>query len=123
MVWGWCEARYERYNGCFLTRAEAIEEGRACCPKKDFWVAEGFYDCTQAHLPTAGDILEMMADSACDDVEDPDGWPDATAEAEAELNRFLEAWAEKHVAEPKWWLIAPDDDPELIRAGEFDFNE
>ncbi len=120
------EKNPERWSGMFLTRAEAIEDGRAeYRDSESFWIARGNKCRTTDFLPNVDDILQTMADNADDIIEImatnagdnagevADDWPNVSKEAQVELTELLAVWAREH-APCEFW-IADGHEEEIDR--------
>lgn len=113
-LWGYADSRKtERWTGSEVSREAAIAEGRKLYPGQDFWICSGTKCEPARFMPDADWIVEDASNRAAEEVgEVAEDWPpSAPKEAMAELDAFLEAWAEKHMP-CEFWLA--DGEAELI---------
>jgi hypothetical protein len=101
VVWGYAKAAdAARWKGKCDSREEAIEEGRrelGIEPGGSFWICTGTMATAAEFMPSAEDILQMAGEHAQDECgEIAEDWPDISNEEGEELDKFLEAWIEKH---------------------------
>lgn len=71
------------------------------------YVAEKAHASTSSFLPDFDDIVDQMANAAWDSgSEHAEDFPDIAdpAAAKRELEDLLEAWADKHVNTPRWYI-------------------
>jgi hypothetical protein len=114
LVWGWSRYRDgERYQGAYDRREEAIAEGRAHeGDSVGFWIHKGRRPAPESYVPDPEWVIEHMAEGAGDEGgEAADEFPDVSAEAKAELDALLTAWARKHVKVSFWIGVG---DPEYV---------
>jgi hypothetical protein len=119
--WGYSGSRdAEWWTGSLATREEAIAEALAELEEDVVWIYKGWKPAAAHFFPDADDLCETAAERASDEVGDPaEEYPEVSDEAKTELNALLEAWAEKHIATPRFW-IGDGGEPERIeRAGQF----
>lgn len=105
VIWGYCDsAEPEQWDGECKTREEAIKEGRLELPEGDLYVISGTKPPASRFIHDADYIIEAMGERAYDECgECAEEFPDVTDEAKAELNAFLDAWADKH-CEVRFWM-------------------
>src|SRR4051812_38383888 len=83
--------------GPFASRDKAIEYGRTEYGLDvEFDVGEGIRQPPGMHVPNAQWVIETTAESASDDGEQAEDYPDVSQEAVDELDAFLKAWGEKY---------------------------
>lgn len=121
--WGYASSKdAEGWTGCYLTREEAIEDGRSDYSYltehgrqyDGFWIHSGHLLSVETVLPDVDDLLERMGETAYDEAgEVAEDYPDVTNEARIELEGLLRGWVEKH-ALPTFWVA--DGEAEFIPA-------
>jgi len=117
MPWGHApSANAETFVGNFNTRDDAITSGRKWYMGEAFYIVEGTMPKASCFMPSATDILELVAVAAGDiGGEAAVDYPDISSDSGAffELETFLAEWAEEHIP-PDFWVA--DGVPERIEA-------
>lgn len=93
----------EGWSGSFLTREDAVMDGRAAYSGEDFYVCSGQALRTTDLMPDADEIVELMAERAADECgEVTDNFPSVTEAARVVLDTLLAQWAEEYVGCSLW---------------------
>lgn len=101
----------EQYAGSgYATREEAVAAAPLALhlnPGAKFWTAQGFMAPSRL---TAAEVVEMLDRHAVDDGWDGHDPYGITSDAEAELEKLLDAWAAKHDVRPRWYTVEDEQE-------------
>lgn len=103
-VWGHAQSEdAERYSGIHATREEAIAEGLTEYGGEPFYILAGTKPTPESLMPTARQMIEDIEQRAYDNHDAAEDWDaNVSAEAKAELEELLGAWARKHIKVEFW---------------------
>lgn len=105
------DAEDVEWFGKCSTREEAIAEAPRALelhPGDAFWIVQGEYASSAAHVPTPFDLKDWLMTSMEESLDDRNSMPgqgfDVADGAFEELRAVIKEWAGRHLAARKWLL-------------------